>query len=268
MNTTMQRIARIVNLEWANYAATSAMAQITPGLDVTLRDDVIITSSEVLPSSDVNHACLLRATPQTVDNLIAEVVNYFSLRDLPAAIFISPACTPADLPGRLLRQGFVKQEAEEAWMVLDHLLSFEIPSPIPEIVVRQISQDEALTFAEVFMAAFDVPVDFAPYMAQLLEPSIKLPGVHHYVALFDGQPVGTCSLLRYENFGILGSAGVVPAHRGRGGATNLAIEAITEAQKQGVDILMLQTTAGTWLDRLLCLSGFKKVFTRICYTLP
>jgi len=118
------------------------------------------------------------------------------------------------------------------------------------------------------VSAFDMPSDFAPYMAQLLEPSVNLPGVHHYIALIDEQPVGTCSLLRHENFGILGSAGVVPAHRWSGAATNLAIEAATEAQEQGVDTLMLQTAAGTWLERFLCVSGFRRVFTRTCYTLP
>jgi len=264
----MADFANSAKLEWVNYVATSAIAQVTPGLDVIFRDDVIITISEDFPSPDVNHACLLRATPQTVDSLIAEVIDCFRSRGLPTTILISPACTPTDLSGRLLRQGFVRQEGEEAWMVLDHLLDLEIPSPSPGIAVRQIIKDEALTVAEIFVAAFGMPVDFAPYMARLLEPSVNLPGVHHYVALLDEQPVGTGSLLRYENFSILGSVGVLPAHRGSGVATNLAITAATEARKQGVDTLILQTAAGTSLERLLSISGFRKAFTRSSYTIP
>jgi len=261
-------IGRIAELEWANYAATYTTAQVTPGLDIILRDDVIITSSEVLPFPDANHACLLRATPRAVEGLVDKVEEHFAARGLPATIFISPACTPPDLTEHLSRRGFVKQEEEEAWMVLERLADYELPSPSPKVTVRRIAKDETMTVAEIFMAAFGMPVDFAPYMAQLLEPSVDVPGVYHYVALVDEQPVGTCSLLCYEAFGILGSAGVLPTRRGKGAATSLAIEAATEARRQGVDTLILQTTAGTRLERLLRISGFKRAFTRTCFTLP
>lgn len=266
MNLAPEQIAKIADLEWANYAATLAAAQVTPGLDIIMRDDVVITRSEIFPSPDANHACLLRAAPQTADSLIAEVVDCFKSKGLPATIFISPACTPADLPARLLKQGFVKQKAEEAWIALEHLLDFEIPAPFPNIVVRPITKNETLTFAEIFMTAFDMPVDFAPYMAQLLEPSLDLPDIHHYLALVDGQPAGIMSLMRYEKFGVFGSGGVLPAYRKSGAATNLTIKAATDARERGVDTLMGQTKAGTPLERLLHISGFKKVFNRTCYT--
>jgi hypothetical protein len=267
MTCSKEQIDRIASLEWANYAASLATAQVTPGLDVVLRDDVIITSSEIFPSPDANHACLLRATPNTIDNLIAEVIDCFKPKGLPTTIFVSPACTPTDLADRLLQQGFEKQKAEEAWIVLDHLLDFEIPSPFPKIEVKELTRDRVLIFAEIFMTAFDMPLDFAPYLAQLLEPSLDQPSIHHYLALVDGQPAGIMSLLRHESFGVFGSGGVLPAYRKSGAATNLTIRAATDAKKHGVDTLMGQTKAGTPLERLLRISGFKKVFTRTCYTL-
>ncbi len=104
-------------------------------------------------------------------------------------------------------------------------------------------------------------------MAQLLEPSLDQPSVHHYIALVDGQPAGIMSLLRHESFGVFGSGGVLPAYRKSGAATNLTIRTATDAKKHGVDTLMGQTKAGTPLERLLRISGFRKVFTRTCYTL-
>jgi hypothetical protein len=259
---------RIATREWVNYAATVPIARVTPGLDIVLRDDVIITSSEVFASPDTTHACLLRATPQTADDLIAEVVDYFQSRGLPTTVFVSPACTPADLPDRLERHGFVRQETEEAWLVMDNLPDMEIPSLLPKVAVRQIGPEEALTFAQVFMMAFDMPVDYAPYMAQLLAPSIGLPEVYHTIALLDGEPVGVLSLLCYKNYGVLGSAGVVPAHRRCGAAHNLGIDASIVAKKRGIDTLISQTAAGTPLERLTRISGFRREFTRTCYTLP
>ncbi len=265
---SQDEIARIAAMEWGNYAATLPAAQVTVGLDVVMREDVVITRSELFPSPDANHACLLRATPQTADALIAEVIAYFRSKGLPATVFLSPACTPADLPARLTRQGFVKQEAEEAWIALEQLLDFDIPAPFAHVVVEQVTPENVHTFAKIFLTAFDMPVDFAAYMAQLLAPSLNLPTIHHYLALVDEQPAGVMSLLRYENLGVFGSGGVLPAYRKRGVATNLTIRAAVDARAHGVDTLIGQTKAGTALEQLLCIAGFRRVFTRTCYTLP
>ncbi len=268
MNPEQKQIARITDLERANYAATIVTTRLTPGAEVILRDDVIITSTLALPSPDLNHACLLQSTPQGVDNLLAEVIDYFKSKGMPTTVFVSPACTPANLPEHLLKRGFVELQIGDAWLTL-YLPNFEIP-PIsfPNIVIREILPDEAMTFAEIFLTAFEMPADFAPYLAQLLEPSLSLPTIHHYIALVNKQPIGICSMLYHENFCILGSAGVVPTHRKSGAATCLAIKAIMEAQEQGSDTVIVQTTNNEWLERVLYANGFEKAFTRTCYTLP
>lgn len=263
----MDSVGRFAELEWANYAATRPSAQVTSSLEVTLRDDVVYTISEAFPTPDSNHACLLRTTDEGADHLVSEVISLFQAKGLPVAIYISPACTPPDLPKRLLERGFDKQPEEETWMVLENLLDFDLPSPYPDITVRTVKKNAIILFARVFMAAFSMPDEFAPLMAQLMRPSAELPNVHHYLAFDEGQPIGTCSLLRHERFGVLGSAGVVDEHRGHGAATNLAIRALADAREKGTDTVMLQTTADTWLERFLRISGFKRAFTRSCYVL-
>jgi GNAT superfamily N-acetyltransferase len=195
------------------------------------------------------------------------VTDYFQAKGLPTTIYVSPACTPDDLSQHLLSRKFIKQEAEEAWLVLYDLPNSGLPAPMRGTSVRPITKEEVSTFANTFMSAFEMPVDFAPYMAQLLQPCVGLPGVYHYLAIADDQPIGTCSLLCHNQFGILGSVGVLPEYRKRGAATNLAVQAAVQAREQGIDTLMLQTTAGTGLERLLRISGFKKAFVRTCYTL-
>jgi hypothetical protein len=261
-------VERVAELEWASYAATVPIAQVTPGLDIVLRDDVVITTSEVLSSPDVNHACLLRATPQQVDGLIVEVMDLFQGRGISPTLFASPACVPPDLTEHLVRHGFVRLEEQEAWMALEHLQTFEIPPPSPHVVVRQAAKGEAMAVAQVFMASFGMPVEWAPYMAQLLEPSICLPSAHHYLALVDGAPVGTCSLICHGTLGVLGSAGVIPTRRGGRIATSLAAQAGQDARRAGVETLLLQTQADTWLERLLRISGFRRMFVRDCYVRP
>jgi len=259
------QVERIAELEWANYAATLPSAQATPGLDVVLREDVILTSSKAFPTPDANHACLLRANARTVDRLIAELTDYFQSRGLPVAVYVSPACTPSDLPATLLNSGFHTLEEEEAWLILEDLPNFRIPPLLPGVAVKRVTKDEVVPFAQVFTTAFGLPPDFAPAMAQLLEPSIGLPNVSHYLASHEGQTIGTCSLLRYETFGVLGSAGVVQGRRRSGAATNLVVQALRDAREQGLKAIVLQTAAGTLLERLLRISGFRTAFTRSCY---
>ena len=263
MNVISEEIAA---LERANYEANWAVAQITPGLEVILRDDVVFTSSEIFPSADTNHACLLQTTAETVDNLIIEIINYFTAKELTPAVFVSPACTPSDLPQRLTSHGF-KISDKETWMTVDNLSKRDIPPLSPKVLIRQITKAEVMTFANTFMAGFEMPLELAPSMAYLIEPSVGLPGVYHYLAYIDEQPVGTYSLICHKHYGILGSAGVVPAFRRKKVVTNLAIKAVLTAKQQGVDTLMLQTTAGFLLERLLTFYGFKKTFTRTAYTL-
>ncbi|MFQ5576328.1 MAG: GNAT family N-acetyltransferase [Anaerolineae bacterium] len=260
-------IDRIAHLEWINYAATQAIAQHTPGLTLQMRDDAIITASQTLPAPDTTHACLLRATPHTADNLIAELKTYFGSRGLPTTLYLSPACTPADLEARLQQQGFVRQ-AEEAWLVLPNLPALELPPPAPRFSVKPIERAEAETFARVFASAFQMPSDLAPLITQLLLPTLGLPGVYHYLAWEGDRPVGTLSLVCYQNVGIIGSAGVTAARRGSRVASNLMLRAARDARRQGVDRLVLQTAANSKLERLLRISGFRRAFVRTGYTLP
>jgi GNAT superfamily N-acetyltransferase len=265
MNDTLDTLA---TLERANYQAMRGLAQVTPGVDLVLRDDLILTGSDSFPAPDTTHACLLQATPQTADGLLDEIVAYFGSRGLPATVFVSPACAPSDWAERLLKRGFVQQETAEAWLVLGDLAHVHIPPALSKVAVKPVARHAAATFARIFLAAFEMPVELAPFLTQLLEPGMHLPGVYHYLAYLDGQPVGTASLLCYQRFGVLGSVGVLPQHRRSGAAGNLAIRAAADARRQGVDTLMLQTAAGARLERLLRMSGFKRVFTRTCFTLP
>lgn len=259
-------IPQITQLEWANYAATLPVAQATPGFEILLADDVILISNLFLPSSDVTHACLLRATPETVEALIDRVIDYFNAKSLPTTIFVSPACTPADLIERLSRRGFEKDEGEETWLIWPHLSQTVIPPLRPRIKVKLISREEAPAFVETTIQAFEIPAELKALMIQFTEPSISLPGIYHYLALVDDQAVGTCSLMCYENIGILGGVGVIPAYRGSGAVTNLMLTASREAQARQIETLVLQTASGMPLERLLRLNGFKKLFARTSYT--
>lgn len=252
-------------LEWANYAATEPLIKATPASTLIMREDVIITSARLFRTSDANHACLLRATPETVDALISEATDHFKSRRLPVSVFVSPACTPPDLEERLLAHGFQKQEGEEAWIVIRDLPNWQPPAPSPEVQVREIGKGGAWAFARVYLAAFGMSVLLTPFTALLLRRSIGLPNVHYYVATMDGKPVGTALWYSHEDIACLGGTGVLPAQRGSKVATSLGVKAIGDAQRLGFSSMLSQTLHPR-LERFMIGHGFERVFVRSCYT--
>jgi hypothetical protein len=259
-------LEKVITLERANYEATVPIIASMPGTDLELRDNVILTRSVVLPAPDTNHACLLRSSPDKANDLIVQVIDYYQSKELPATVFVSSACTPDDLPRRLIQHGFVQQETE-AWLVYENVASATIPQLATDIPVKPISKTEGPIFVDAFMKSFELPSELAESLVQMIEPSVGLPGVYHYLAYLDDEPVGTYSLICHNGFGILGSAGVIPNKRGKRIIFNLTVEAGRQAKENGVNTLVLQTTTGFLLERLLRIYGFKKAFSRTSYTL-
>lgn len=260
-------IEDIAALERQNYVAMQPMVAVTPGVELILRDDVIITSSQMFPTPDVNHACLLRGTPETTPALIAEVLEHFTSRELPPTVFVSPACAPEDLPDLLEAQGFIRQKEREAWMVLEKAEDLVRSTPSARVEVHSIDKSEAITFAGVFLKAFGLPEEYAAPMAEVLSPSIGLPGMFHYVATFDGEPLGVCTLICHRDLAIVGSAGVIANRRGLKVFSGLTTRVYNDALAWGCKRALLQTTAGAPFERFLRIAGFKTYFTRTCYTL-
>jgi len=265
MNLTSQKIAE---LELIIPTVVQGLAEIVPGVEVVLRDDIVILSSHSFPSSDINRAYLFRTTPEHTDVLIDEVVEFFKSRDLPASIMVSPACTPNDLPQCLEARGFIRQETDEAWLVLEKLQRAIVPKIDRSVTVRRVENGEDVgTFAEVMTGAYDMPSEWAPSLAQILGPTTTVPGFAHYVAFVRGVPVGTLTLMRHGQYVTIGSGGVLPEFRGTRTIFNMAVEVLAEAKRDGVETVVGQTSLGPKFERYLRIGGFKLAFRRTEYKL-
>jgi hypothetical protein len=260
-------LQKIIEYEKIFPLCMQSMVGSTPGLDVILRDDLALMYTADYPSPDANQAFLLRATEETAEALIDEVTEYFKSRSLSPAIYISPACTPSDLPKRLLRRGFVKQEPDESWLVFEHVQAAKVPKTDPKVVVRQVKNTEVGLFAEVMAAAYEMPSEWVPMLIKTLEPSIGQPNFRHYLGFIDEQPLATITVMLHKNYAIVGSGGVLPQHRGSTLIFNLAVNVLAQARQEGVDTFLGQTTLGPIFERFLRICGFKMAFKRTGYLL-
>ena len=260
-------IQKIVEYESVMPNCIQALASVMPGVHVINRDNLILIHSKDYPSPDTNRAYLLRETPEKIDDLIDEVIAFFKERDLPTTIMVSPACTPTDLPQRLLHRGFVKQEPDECWLVMEHIQNAKVPRTDPKVVVKEVRKEDAGVFAETMTAAFEMAPEWAPMLATVLEPSIGAPNINHYLAYIDEKPVATATTMQYKDYVVIGSGGVLPEYRGSTLIFTVSVDALARARAKGADTILGQTTVGPAWERFLRICGFKQAFKRQGYIL-
>lgn len=256
----------VQTLERANYASMRSLVAVTPGSGLLMRDDVTLIRSRLFPMADMNHACLLRTSPERAGPLVDEIVRYFRRRLLPINVCLSPACSPDNLQELLLRRGFRRQEPPEAWVTLDLPNWQAVPLASDDVECPRVGENDALGFAQVYLASFGLPGFMAPMAALLLRRSLRQPSMHHYVALVEGRPAGVCLWHSHGEIACLGAFGVLPAYRGRRVATALFNHVAQEAAQQGKELLMGQTLYPR-LAEVLIGHGFRLAFSRTYYAL-
>ena len=258
---------KIVEYETVIPTCIQALSNVMPGMHTILRDDLVLIYSKDYPSLDINRAFLLRETPEKIDHLIDEVIAYFKERDLSTTIMVSPACAPADLSQRLLKRGFVRQEPDECWLVMEHLQTARVPKTDPKIVVKPVKKEDVGLFAETMAAAYEMTPDWTPMLAKALEPSIGQPNINNYLAFINQKPVATMTTMRHKEFVVAGSVGVLPEHRGTSLAFSLGVVVLSQMRNEGADTILAQTTVGPMFERFLRICGFKQAFKRQGYIL-
>jgi hypothetical protein len=202
-----------------------------------------------------------------VDDLIEDMRMTYEPHQIPVVVCLSPVCQPVNLGEHLTAAGFVFDE-KEYWLGLDLQVENPLPKTYDGVDVRLIETDaDVLTFAEIFLAGFEMPLDIAPMVADMMKPVVSMDGVYYYIASVNGEDVGTNSLYIEGDYGVIASSTILPTKRGGGAILQLFLEAIKEGQHQGKDLLMTQTVKPR-VRRMLSRFGFFDIFVREIYQLP
>lgn len=258
---------KIVEFETVIPTCIQTLSSVMPGIQAILRDDLVLIYSKDYPSQDINRAFLLRESPDKIEGLIDEVIAYFKERELPTIIMVSPGCSPSDLPERLLKRGFVRQEPDESWLILENVKNIKVPRTDSRIDIRLVTREDLRVFAETMTAAYEMTPEWIPMLEKTLEPSIGLPNINNYLAYIENTPVATVTTMHYKEYVVVGSGGVIPKYRGTSLIYNLAVVALAKARDKGANTILAQTTVGPKFERFLRICGLKQAFKRQGYIL-
>jgi hypothetical protein len=223
-------------LEAANAHELLVYLGASPLAEHHISDDIawVITGVDV---NDYNGVAWARLPEDRADTTIAEVLARFRARNVPFLWYVTADSRPADLGQRLLAHGCIKLSSGVG-MAADLHTTNETQRDVPGLVIRRVTD-------EADLARWCSVYDDDRERREPLFASLGLNGERplcHYLALLDGQAVGTSSLfLANESVGLY-HVEVVPWAWKQGIGTAITLAPLREARALGYRVAVLAPT--------------------------
>jgi hypothetical protein len=220
---------------WTNFYLSSPPAFVTEfKLSVEQIDSIWTTMIPKLDWSFFNRIVGLGirhpATEAELDQAI-EVFKDTGCKNYMAQI--SPFAKPTQISKWLERRGF-KRGRNWAKVYRGNEPPIQVPTGLR---VEAIGSEHADDFAEVALAAFEMPLELRP----MLKGNIEKTGWHHYLA-FDGkQPVSAGAMYVSGEVAWLGFGSTLASHRKRGGQGAIFAHRIQDGLKLGCKWFVTET---------------------------
>ena len=129
--------------------------------------------------------------------------------------------------------------------------------------IRQIGPGECETFARIINRGFELADDAV--RGTIFASTIELPGWHHYLVSFDGEPGAASVLYVTDGVAQLFVAATAPEYRGRGAQTSLIRRRLWDAVAEGCDLATSQTVVYNASPRNMARHGFQELYYRWIY---
>jgi acetyltransferase (GNAT) family protein len=198
------------------------------------------------------------------ESIIDRIIALYSSSGNTFVVHVDPAAQPAELTIWLEQRGF-ERGPNSVWLYRD-------TSPPPDITtdlrIECIGPKNAGAFADVGLAAFEMPAELRPWAASL----VGRPNWRNYLA-FDGEePVASASLFVQDGIGWLGNGATLPSHRRRGAQGALMAQRIRDGIEMQCEWFVTETGEETVDDpnpsyHNMLRTGFKPGYIRANYAL-
>ncbi len=249
-------------LERHEELGNAASARLVGG-EIWERPEAVAISSHPVFGIGLNFACRVRSTEQGLDELLDELIEWFSWRNCKPHVRVNPLSQPGDIAQRLKRRGFTQTEAETQMILREE--DTERASN-PRVTIEKVGMDDLVPWLGIQNLGFGSDGPTSPMSIELNRASIGA-GACPYWARLDGEPVGAAMLTSHENaWGIYGVA-TLPQARGQGVGTVLMRRMIADARERAPGPICLQAETGGYAQRWYERLGFRVVYDRTGWSL-
>lgn len=132
------------------------------------------------------------------------------------------------------------------------------------------TKEEMKTFVKIFNQTYGgatpkepygtLPPEYSEALFESFEQKQGSKTVIHYFGLLDNEPISITTLIHICDYGCIYNVGTVPAKRTKGIGSALTLNCVSEAMKDGVKIIFLQTEKGSYNERFFSKLGFSPKF--------
>jgi GNAT superfamily N-acetyltransferase len=185
-----------------------------------------------IDSNDCNGVMGCRMSEAEADEIITEVLKCF--RGVPFIWYVTEDSRPADLGSRLVAHGCIQFSSGNG-MAADLFALNDTARAVPGLVIERVRDERQLAqWCDIY--------NYDRERREPLYASLGLDGdvpFRHYLALLEGQAVGTASLFLGKESAGLYNVEVIPAMQKRGIGTALTLVPFRDARAAGYRVSVL-----------------------------
>ncbi len=241
-------------LSWADW----------PEMELHRNDRMVWTITDVA-FPFFNNVFNARLPEEGIERAIAETLEPFRQREVPAFWWTGPATRPVAL-GQYLERAGLEHGFEAPAMAVDLQGMNESTSPPAGFAIEEVVDEDTLRqWCDVMTPVYQFP-DFAagPWFKMLASQGLgREKRLRHFLARLDDKPVATASLYLGGGVAGLSSIGTLPDHRHRGIGMALTVAVLQEARRAGYRIgVLFSSVMGLPMYRRI---GFREYGRGNCY---
>lgn len=215
------------------------------------------------PASPVTQTFGLGMTDAVTPGLMDEIEAFYAERATPVFHEVSPIADDSAL-AQLNARGYQPVELTNVmFQALGPRSGTDAAPTSRPVVVRRAGVADADAWVETAVEGWSEFPEYAPQMRELSRVTLARSAGHAYLALIDGEPVGTGSLAIVDEVALLAGASTIPRARRQGAQLALLHARLRAAVDAGCTVAMMCARPGSASQRNAERHGFRIAYTRI-----
>lgn len=242
--------ARVLRADEANFAYFAERAELPGAAIFTVRR---------APMPEFEVALVGAIDPEAADPTLRAIERHFQDRGRAPRLRLSPVSRPGDWPARLRSEGYVEIGGSPEYFAVPPEALVPPPPDVP--VVRAVSPEDAMRFAEIQIHGFGLPETDLAWERELTLRHLAAGKHELYLAALDGAFVAAARSVRAgSECCALAALATIPEARGRGAGTALLAHMAAAAHARGDALVFGTMTPGSYAAGLYRRLGFTTLF--------
>lgn len=214
------------------------------------------------PGSPITQTFGLGMSEPVTPELMEEIEAFFTSRNAPIFHEVSPIADDSALV-QLNARGYSPVEFTNVlFLELGPESGIAPAGEQGRVVVRRVTADDADTWVDTAVEGWSEFLEYADEMRALSRVTMARAEGLAYLALLDGEPVGTGSLSVVSDVALLAGASTIPRARRRGAQLALLHTRLRDAVRAGCTVAMMCARPGSASQRNAERHGFRIAYTR------